>query len=162
MDPQIEQLKTTFEMLPDWEERYRFIIDLGRKLEPLADEERTEASAMAEHLVRHLAVPADAIDLEQSSTSTVENLELSRPYVAAPGRAPLVVVTSEYHAYRTAGLLARTGIEGVVVGAWTRRSYLPGAMVREALAVVSDRRWWCAGAAIVLWGLAAWGLSQPA
>ncbi|ROO24492.1 cysteine desufuration protein SufE [Salinisphaera orenii MK-B5] len=44
MDPQIEQLKTTFEMLPDWEERYRFIIDLGRKLEPLADEERTEAT----------------------------------------------------------------------------------------------------------------------
>ena len=44
MDPQIEQLKTTFEMLPDWEERYRFIIDLGRKLEPLDDEERNEAT----------------------------------------------------------------------------------------------------------------------
>ncbi|MES1947547.1 SufE protein [Salinisphaera sp. C84B14] len=44
MDTQIEQLKTTFEMLPDWEERYRFIIDLGRKLEPLDDEERNEAT----------------------------------------------------------------------------------------------------------------------
>ena len=44
MDPQIEQLKTTFEMLPDWEERYRFIIDLGRKLEPLEDDERNEAT----------------------------------------------------------------------------------------------------------------------
>lgn len=44
MDTQIEQLKTTFEMLPDWEERYRFIIDLGRKLEPLDDDERNEAS----------------------------------------------------------------------------------------------------------------------
>ncbi|MES1942051.1 SufE protein [Salinisphaera sp. T5B8] len=44
MDTQIEQLKATFEMLPDWEERYRFIIDLGRKLEPLADEERNEAT----------------------------------------------------------------------------------------------------------------------
>lgn len=44
MDTQIEHLKATFEMLPDWEERYRFIIDLGRKLEPLADDERNEAS----------------------------------------------------------------------------------------------------------------------
>ena len=44
MDTQIEQLKATFEMLPDWEERYRFIIDLGRKLEPLADDERNEAT----------------------------------------------------------------------------------------------------------------------
>jgi cysteine desulfuration protein SufE len=44
MDTQIEQLKTTFEMLPDWEERYRFIIDLGRKLEPLDDDERNEAT----------------------------------------------------------------------------------------------------------------------
>lgn len=44
MDTQIEHLKATFAMLPDWEERYRFIIDLGRKLEPLADDERNEAS----------------------------------------------------------------------------------------------------------------------
>lgn len=44
MDKSVEQLKMTFEMLPDWEERYRFIIDLGRKLEPLADEERSEAT----------------------------------------------------------------------------------------------------------------------
>ena len=44
MDTRVEQLKTTFEMLPDWEERYRFIIDLGRKLEPLEDDERNEAT----------------------------------------------------------------------------------------------------------------------
>ncbi|KEZ76389.1 SufE family protein [Salinisphaera hydrothermalis] len=44
MDDRVEQLKTTFEMLPDWEERYRYIIDLGRKLEPLEDEERNEAT----------------------------------------------------------------------------------------------------------------------
>lgn len=44
MENNVEQLKMTFEMLPDWEERYRYIIDLGRKLEPLADEERNEAT----------------------------------------------------------------------------------------------------------------------
>lgn len=47
MDPQIEKLKTTFEMLPDWEERYRFIIDLGRKLEPMPAADKTD-----EHKVR--------------------------------------------------------------------------------------------------------------
>ncbi|NNC23853.1 SufE family protein [Salinisphaera sp. USBA-960] len=44
MDSDITHLKDTFEMLPDWEERYRYIIDLGRNLEPLADDERNEAS----------------------------------------------------------------------------------------------------------------------
>ncbi|GEK78723.1 hypothetical protein ABA31_00740 [Agrococcus baldri] len=125
------------------------------------DEVRTEASAMAEHLVRQLGVPGDRIDLEEASTTTRENLELSRPFLAA-GRAPLAVVTSEYHAYRAAVLLARLGIEGSVVGAWTRPSYRPGAIVREALAVASDHRWWCVGATLALWALAAWVLlAQP-
>lgn len=44
MEDRVEKLKTTFEMLPDWEERYRYIIDLGRKLEPLDDAERTEGT----------------------------------------------------------------------------------------------------------------------
>lgn len=122
------------------------------------DEVRTEASAMAEHLIQHLSVPASAIDLEEASTSTRENLELSRSLVSGPGRAPLAVVTSEYHAFRTAGLLRRLGIEGTVVGAWTRPSYRPGAVVREALAIAAERRWWCLGMAAALWMLAAWVL----
>lgn len=42
MDTRIEQIKNAFEMLPDWEERYRFIIDMGSNLEPLQDDERSE------------------------------------------------------------------------------------------------------------------------
>lgn len=124
------------------------------------DEVRTEASAMAEHLIRHLGVPATAIDLEEASTTTRENLELSRVFVAGPGRAPLAVVTSEYHAFRTAGLLAKVGFDGVVIGAWTRRSYLPGAVVREALALAAEYRWSTAGLAAALWTAAAWLLLQ--
>jgi len=33
----------TFEVLEDWEDRYRFLIDLGRKLPPYPEEARTEA-----------------------------------------------------------------------------------------------------------------------
>lgn len=42
MENSVEQLKATFELLPDWEERYRYIIDLGRQLEPLTDDEYSE------------------------------------------------------------------------------------------------------------------------
>lgn len=124
------------------------------------DEVRTEASAMAEHLVRRLGVPAGAIDLEEASTTTRENLALSRGLVSAPGRAPLIVVTSEYHAYRTAWLLADAQLDGTVLGAWTRPSYRPGAVVREALAVAASARWWCIGAALLLWAAAVWVLLQ--
>ena len=34
--PTIERIIDDFDMLDDWEERYRYIIELGRELEPLA------------------------------------------------------------------------------------------------------------------------------
>ncbi len=37
-----EDLAETFELLGDWEERYAYLIDLGRKLPVLSDAERTE------------------------------------------------------------------------------------------------------------------------
>ena len=40
----IEELAETFELLGEWEERYAYLIDLGRKLPALSDEERTETS----------------------------------------------------------------------------------------------------------------------
>ena len=39
----LEDLAAEFELLGDWEERYRYVIDLGRELEPLSEGERTEA-----------------------------------------------------------------------------------------------------------------------
>ena len=38
----IDELAETFELLGDWEERYAYLIDLGRKLPPLAEAERRE------------------------------------------------------------------------------------------------------------------------
>ena len=40
----LDDLSAEFELLGDWEERYRYVIDLGRELEPLSDEERCEAN----------------------------------------------------------------------------------------------------------------------
>lgn len=38
----IDELAETFELLGDWEERYSYLIDLGRKLPALAESERGE------------------------------------------------------------------------------------------------------------------------
>ena len=38
----IEDLAETFDLLGDWEERYSYLIELGRKLPPLTEAERSE------------------------------------------------------------------------------------------------------------------------
>lgn len=39
-----DEIIADFELLDDWEDRYRYVIELGRGLEPLPDSERTEAN----------------------------------------------------------------------------------------------------------------------
>lgn len=40
----LEKLISNFELLGDWEERYGYLIDLGKKLPGLSDAEKTEAN----------------------------------------------------------------------------------------------------------------------
>lgn len=40
----IDQLVESFEMLGPWEERYRYLIELGRQLPPMAEAEKTDAT----------------------------------------------------------------------------------------------------------------------
>jgi len=44
IDAELEELSAEFELLGDWEERYRYVIDLGRDLAPLSDAERSDAN----------------------------------------------------------------------------------------------------------------------
>lgn len=41
-DEAIQQLADDFALLPDWEERISYVIELGRSLEPLRDDERND------------------------------------------------------------------------------------------------------------------------
>ena len=41
---ELAQLLDDFSFLSDWEDRYQYVIELGRELEPLPDELRTEAN----------------------------------------------------------------------------------------------------------------------
>jgi len=42
IDTALSELRDEFEVLGDWEERYRYVIDLGKDLSPLTDAERNE------------------------------------------------------------------------------------------------------------------------
>jgi cysteine desulfuration protein SufE len=44
IDAALENLAAEFELLGDWEERYRHVIDLGRGLEPLSADEHADAN----------------------------------------------------------------------------------------------------------------------
>ena len=39
--PSFEEILDDFELLDEWEDRYRYVIELGRKLKPLPEAERT-------------------------------------------------------------------------------------------------------------------------
>jgi cysteine desulfuration protein SufE len=41
---ELEEIAAEFDLLGDWEERYRYVIDLGRTLAPLGEAERTDAN----------------------------------------------------------------------------------------------------------------------
>lgn len=43
IDDALTELADEFELLGDWEERYRYVIELGKELAPLSDSERTDA-----------------------------------------------------------------------------------------------------------------------
>ncbi|GAA2172680.1 hypothetical protein GCM10009846_11600 [Agrococcus versicolor] len=102
------------------------------------DEPRSEAAAMAEHAAS-LGVAADRLVLEDASTTTEENLRLSRAILDERGlQGPVTVVTSDYHAFRAATLLRALGIRGHALGARTARYYLPSALLREYVALLRD------------------------
>ena len=42
--PGFDEILADFAFLDDWEDRYRYVIELGRKLEPLAEAERSAAN----------------------------------------------------------------------------------------------------------------------
>jgi cysteine desulfuration protein SufE len=44
IDADLAEMAEEFDLLGDWEERYRHVIDLGRTLSPLTDAERSDAN----------------------------------------------------------------------------------------------------------------------
>jgi uncharacterized SAM-binding protein YcdF (DUF218 family) len=107
------------------------------------DEAVPEAHAMADYLIER-GFPGDRLAREDQSGTTEENLAFSKAIMdaATPATAArrrrrprCVIVTSDYHVFRTAIIARQTGIRGQVTGARTAGYFWPSAMLREFAAV---------------------------
>jgi uncharacterized SAM-binding protein YcdF (DUF218 family) len=105
-----------------------------------SDEPVSEARAMADYLI-DAGVPAEAILLEDKSTTTLENLTFSRRIML--DRKPdyrCTIVTSNYHVLRAALFARRAKVNGQVLGAPTARYFWPNAFLREFVAILVEHR----------------------
>ncbi|WP_295625064.1 YdcF family protein [uncultured Corynebacterium sp.] len=116
----------------------------------------SEAEVMRDWL--HARGIAD-VRVEPTSTSTFENLRNATPMVE---RAPVTVVTSDFHVFRAGSLARRGGMaDWRVEGAPTPARYWATSMLREFLALAT---WWPApGVAVGATLVAAWftGAIEP-
>lgn len=64
----VDDLVENFELLGDWEERYRYLIDLGRKLPPMPEADHSEANkvrgCMSQVWLTHQVKPGPPLTLE--------------------------------------------------------------------------------------------------
>lgn len=103
-----------------------------------ADETVPEGVAMRAHVIE-AGTPAALVLAETVSRTTRENLTLSRALLPSPASA-VVVVTSDYHAFRAASLTRSLGMTARVVGSPTARYYFPSALLREFLAIMASHK----------------------
>lgn len=114
------------------------------------DEDRSEASAMAEYLVE-LGVPAEEVLLEDKARNTEENLRFSAAIMAAQrSEYSSVVVTNNFHVFRAALLARRAGLETQAVGSGTAGYFLPSAALREFVGLLAMYKWLHLGVAALL------------
>lgn len=109
---QVEELIEAFSLLDDWEERYRFIIDLGRELEPLEPELKTE-----HHRVHGCQSTVYLVPRVQPGEQPVVDFQAESDAAIVNG---LIAILRRVYAGRTAeeilsfdiqGLLARLGLD---------------------------------------------------
>jgi cysteine desulfuration protein SufE len=82
----IDDIRADFALLDEWEDRYRYVIELGRSLPPLPDELRTEANRVR---------------------GCVSQVWLaSRPQAPRPGAAPVLELQGDSDAHIVRGLIA--------------------------------------------------------
>lgn len=106
-------------------------------------ESRSEAAAMADYLAAK-GLPRERLILEESSTTTRENIKFTKSLLEANAGAEanvagrggkanrgVVVVTSDFHVLRTAGICRRMGLNAEVVGSWSAPGLLPATLLWE-------------------------------
>jgi cysteine desulfuration protein SufE len=113
IDTALNDLADEFELLGDWEERYRYVIELGKELEPLTDAERSE-----ENKVRGCASQVWLVTEPQADGSLKFRGDSDAHIVSGlvaimlrlySGRAPAEIV-----AFDAKGAMDRLGLSGAL------------------------------------------------
>lgn len=99
-----------------------------------ADEPDAEANVMANYLIQH-GIRDDKIIRETKSTSTLENLRFSNELCSLQNA---IVVTNDYHMYRTKMFGKRLGLNLQGLSATTNNSSKYYSYLRETLALGYD------------------------
>lgn len=100
----------------------------------------SEAEAMQRYLVQH-GIAESRIIKEEKATSTFENLSYTKAILAKQGsaeKAGLVVVTNDFHLFRTTLLAQRLGLNATGLPCRTALIDIPHCYVREYFAVIKS------------------------
>lgn len=95
----------------------------------------SEGTIMRNYLVEN-GIEPDRIQIEDKATSTYENLLYTKKMIASDGQ--LLIVTSDFHLFRTKMIAKRVGIEAEGLGSPLRISSVPQAHVREYMAIIKS------------------------
>ena len=97
------------------------------------DEKQSEAEVMKRELVER-GVEEDRIIMEDQSTTTLENIEFSKEKLPDAGAKGLIV-TNDYHLYRSVDMAKRAGLHISGIPAKTPESVLVKSYICEDLAI---------------------------
>ncbi|MFG6496160.1 YdcF family protein [Fictibacillus sp. UD] len=95
----------------------------------------SEGTIMKNYLVEN-GIEPERIQIEEKATSTYENLLYTKEMIGADHQ--LLVVTSDFHLFRTKMIAKRVGIEAEGLGSPLRISSVPQAHVREYMAIIKS------------------------
>ncbi len=119
------------------------------------DEGISEAEAIRDYLVDQCQVPAEAVLLEDKSTTTLENISFSKvimddlgatmPHKTTkwlnPAGYRCALVTSDYHVFRASEYAHNIKLKADGIGSHTRSYYWPAAFIREFIAITRRHMW---------------------
>ena len=106
------------------------------------DEKISEARAICNYLLEETDVPREAILLEESSTTTYENLLFSKEMGEKLVKSPrFLFVTNDYHVFRTSTYARQLRMKGDGLGCRTAAYYIPSAFIREYVALCVKMKW---------------------
>ncbi|MBS3745951.1 MAG: SufE family protein [Wenzhouxiangellaceae bacterium] len=107
MDETQNEIIDEFSLFDDWLDRYQYIIDLGRKLEPLAPEEMTDDALLAgcqSSVWLHASGDAERLEFRANSDAAIVSGLIYLLLRVYSGRSAREIVESEPRFVRELGL----------------------------------------------------------